>query len=598
MNNVPEDNIFYPELLADGYMPEEINAAMKYCQDIGLQEYSSDDLRVLIKGRRKEQEEIRQAQLKNDKAAVDAVGFIHDVKHAVEIAGLMKQIVVDCTGQEPKHRKIRCTHHNDSDPSLTIYPDGVHCFACGWDKDSVGFWADANGISNQFEAAKQLNDFYHLGIHVPEPPKRKRGRPRKKAAAAATDTGDGADAKQEEDGSEKKPALTIESFSEWLEQENISIRLDEIGHKTEISGRLNKEYDAETLNGNLHIILHDELKQLFSCGTGSTLVSDLLNVIAGMNRYNPVLSMLEQAPPWDGKDRMPDIYSILNLDQEDELSRTLLHKWLWQSLALAGNRLEDAFGADGLLVLSGPQGVGKTSFVRAMGVKPELVKCGQYIDSKDKDTTRRVTSCWICELGEIETTLRSDIERLKAFITAEIDEYRLPYGRADVRLARRTSLIATCNSEKFLIDPTGSRRFWTVPVTAIDLDALARFDALQMWKQIEFEISGNRQCFRLTREEQATLAKRNTAHEKPLKSQAEIEDILADAIESSWKYTWKYITVSDFKSQYDILSRYSVEQIGKALDKIGIKQDRQKINGKVNRCRRLPCVEFSGQRYA
>ena len=61
-----------------------------------------------------------------------------------------------------------------------------------------------------------------------------------------------------------------------------------------------------------------------------------------------------------------------------------------------------------------------------LGIRPDFVKLGQWIDPKDKDTMLRCTSAWIVELGEIETTLRSDLERLKAFITAEADEYRLP----------------------------------------------------------------------------------------------------------------------------------------------------------------------------
>lgn len=172
-------------------------------------------------------------------------------------------------------------------------------------------------------------------------------------------------------------------------------------------------------------------------------MADLLGVLAGKHRYNPVEVMLKNAPAWDGVDRVEQLYKILCIE-DDELSKTLLHKWLWQCYSMAHNDTKYPFGADGLLVLQGKQGIGKTSFVRKIGVLPELVKLGQYLDSRDKDTIRRCTSCWICEWGEIETTLRSDLERLKAFITAEIDEYRLPYGRTDQTLCRRTSLIATC----------------------------------------------------------------------------------------------------------------------------------------------------------
>ena len=381
-----------------------------------------------------------------------------------------------------------------------------------------------------------------------------------------------------------KPQLTVDELEMRLAENGIEISYNTISHSVEVEG-VDPSYNPETVKSDLHIIVHDQLKREYQCDRG--LVADLLGVLAGKHRYNPVEVMLKNAPAWDGVDRVEQLYKILCIE-DDELSKTLLHKWLWQCYSMAHNDAKHPFGADGLLVLQGKQGIGKTSFVRKIGVLPELVKLGQYLDSRDKDTIRRCTSCWICEWGEIETTLRSDLERLKAFITAEIDEYRLPYGRTDQTLCRRTSLIATCNTEQFLIDPTGSRRFWTVPVKGIDLEALAALDALQLWKQIEAQAAGNLQGFRLTRQEQDELARRNTEHEKPLKAQPEIEDILSKASKDKTTFVWAYSTVTDFKLEHECLRTYSVEQIGKALDRIGITAERRMIAGRQQRVRVLP----------
>lgn len=381
-----------------------------------------------------------------------------------------------------------------------------------------------------------------------------------------------------------KPQLTVDKLEMWLDDNAIEIAYNCISHSVEVDG-VDPSFNPETVKSDLHIIVHDQLKRKYQCDRG--LVADLLGVLAGKHRYNPVEVMLKNAPAWDGVDRVEQLYKILCIE-DDELSKTLLHKWLWQCYSMAHNDAKHPFGADGLLVLQGKQGIGKTSFVRKIGVLPELVKLGQYLDSRDKDTIRRCTSCWICEWGEIETTLRSDLERLKAFITAEIDEYRLPYGRTDQTLCRRTSLIATCNTEQFLIDPTGSRRFWTVPVKGIDLEALAALDALQLWKQIEAQAAGNLQGFRLTRQEQDELARRNTEHEKPLKAQPEIEDIISKANKDGSIFVWAYSTVTDFKLEHECLRTYSVEQIGKALDRIGITAERRMMAGRQQRVRVLP----------
>lgn len=221
----------------------------------------------------------------------------------------------------------------------------------------------------------------------------------------------------------KRRILDLETFEQYLLENGISVRYNVITKEAEIQG-VNSIFNPETLAADLHIILHDQLKKEFRCT--KELVADLLGVVSGKYRFNPVVDMLRDVK-WDYTERVEPLFEILHLPLEDNLSRTLVSKWLFQCWAMAQNELKDGYGADGLLVLQGPQGIGKTSFVRKLGVRPELVKLGQYIDTHDKDTTRRCTSAWIVELGELETTLRSDLERLKAFITAERDEYRLPY---------------------------------------------------------------------------------------------------------------------------------------------------------------------------
>lgn len=387
-----------------------------------------------------------------------------------------------------------------------------------------------------------------------------------------------------------KTPLDMEFMEKFLSENGIKVRQNVISHEIEISG-IGGEYNPETIGSELHIILFDRLKKDFRCD--KNLVADLLGVIAGKHRFNPVIDMLESIT-WDKKDRLSDLCGIIGIDPMDKLSKSLLAKWMCQCVAMAYNDPDEPYGADGLLVLQGPQGIGKTTFVSKLCMgRHDLYKLGQYLDTKDKDTSRRCTSAWVVELGEVETTLRSDLERLKAFITAERDEYRLPYGKADQVLTRRTSLIATCNTDRFLIDPTGSRRFWTVPISHIDLDALNRFDFLQLWAEVASWVKGNRQYFRLSREEQAALAERNTEHEKPLKAQLEVEDILEDASNSRSWYEWKYITVSTFKAENESLRGYSVEQIAKALDKIGIPVERKMIEGKRNRYRKLPSRRYS-----
>ena len=95
--------------------------------------------------------------------------------------------------------------------------------------------------------------------------------------------------------------------------------------------------------------------------------------------------------------------------------------------------------------------------------------------------------------------------------------------------------------------------------------------------------------FRLTQAEQKQLAERNANHEKKLKGENEIEDILNQSDNAKYSIQWQTMTVTDFKQLYaDELRAYSAAQIGKVLDKMGYNAEIKKIDGKTQRFRVLP----------
>lgn len=379
------------------------------------------------------------------------------------------------------------------------------------------------------------------------------------------------------------PVLTPENLSEWLDKHKISVGYDEIG-KTLVVGGLWDE-NAEQIEANLPALIFSKIQCEFQRCTLQT-VQAYISIIASRNVVNPAKNLIEPVE-WDGVSRLPEIFAILGISG-DELSETLVKKWLIQCVSLLYNSVASPFGADGVLVLVGKQGIGKTCFFRRLAVENILFGEGKNLNFGDKDSLISATGYWITELGEIEATLKGDRERLKAFITSTVDEYRRAYARAATKALRRTSFCGSANSADFLTDQTGNRRFWTVPVEKIDLDRLDKLNVLQLWAEIKTLSDADRQAFRLTPEEREALANRNSNHTQFLPAEAECADLLADVSCSGYKVEWTLQTVTSFKERNPALKNYSVRTIGLALDKLGVKADVRKVNGKTMRARLLP----------
>lgn len=379
------------------------------------------------------------------------------------------------------------------------------------------------------------------------------------------------------------PVLTPETLSEWLDKNGISIGYDEIGKSLVVGGLWDE--NAEQIEANLPALIFSKIQCEFQRCTLQT-VQAYISIIASRNVVNPAKSLIEPVE-WDGVSRLPEVFAILGVSG-DELSETLVKKWLIQCVSLLYNNVGSPFGADGALVLVGRQGLGKTRFFRRLAVESGLFGEGKCVNFGDKDSLISTTSYWLTELGEIESTLRGDREKLKAFLTSSVDEYRRAYARGSTKALRRTSFCGSANSADFLTDQTGNRRFWTVSVEKIDLERLDKLNVLQLWAEIKILSDADRQAFRLTPDEREKLANRNSTHTQFLPAEAECADLLADVSCSAYRVEWLLQSVSDFKEHYSTLKNYSVRTIGLALDKLGVTANVKKVNGKTMRARLLP----------
>lgn len=400
-----------------------------------------------------------------------------------------------------------------------------------------------------------------------------------------------------DDKKKRNPVLDLDLFREWI-KDKYDFNFDIVAHKT-VFGGLEGRGHALFTETNAPTYLEQELKNDFD-GVTIPKIERFLNVVVGENVQNPLLDRIK-ATKWDGKDRLQELFSILQIDESDRLSRIFIYKWLMQAVAMLHNGDTEQFSPEFVLVLQGRQGTGKTRLFQHL-CPEEYWGEGEMIDPRDKDNLLRITSKWLCELGEIGSTMKKDVDNVKAFITRGTDECRPPYGKKTLKYPRKTVFVGTVNETEFLIDPTGSRRWAVVPLNpSLRIDyktQIKPFDSWQLWSQIYYYLQEHLKqdnntigsSFRFTPQELSALEQRNAAHSKPMKAELEVLDVLAaqSLEESGYVVEWREMTVTEFREYNDELKRYSAAEIAKVLEKHGYTQKVVKRGASTAKLRTLP----------
>ena len=304
------------------------------------------------------------------------------------------------------------------------------------------------------------------------------------------------------------------------------------------------------------------LQYAFRKYTGTKYISkqqtiDLISLEADKNSYHPIRDYLRRTT-WDGIDRFPELFKVLGVQDEleqtlirkwfflgvqDELEQTLIRKWFYQSAALPFNTLERPIQPEGVLILQGNEGIGKTRFFRRMSVEPTwFTSLDKPMTTKNKDTLIEALSSWITEIGEIDQTFTERRSDLKSFMTAEKDTIRKPYAREPTTRARTTSICGTTNKSEFLNDETGYRRWWVIHISGkIDLDDFSAEKTLsQFWAQCYAANIRDPCCFRLTDGERKQLEALNQSVTEMLPAEDELRmhfDFNAPETEWHWMQT-------------------------------------------------------------
>lgn len=313
--------------------------------------------------------------------------------------------------------------------------------------------------------------------------------------------------KTQKDGSEvRTSAKTVVANSvEFFKFYGVELKYNIMTRKVEVtSPNFGKEDKAEN-----KLIKLTDLAMENGYRASKLLINDHMNIIAVDNAYHPVRDWLAQ-DKWDGKSRMQDFFNSVSVKPEHEKLRNAALKRFAMMVAKA-IYLEDKTKLESVLVFVGSQGLGKTTWINNLfSSSLEAVKDGKALNPHDKDEVAKITTCLVCELGELERTFKSEVGAVKAFLSSQVDEYRAPYAMKAEEHLRRTVFVGSVNKEDFLIDDTGNRRFLTVQATAIN--ANHGIDMRQFWLEAKEMLDTGEQWWP-TDDEKAMFAEANAAHE-------------------------------------------------------------------------------------
>ena len=196
---------------------------------------------------------------------------------------------------------------------------------------------------------------------------------------------------------------------------------------------------------------------------------------------------------------------------------------------------EKAVKFDQMIILTGAQGIGKSTFLAKLGKE-------WYTDFKlkldDKDTLVGLQKYMIVEVGELAGFNKVEVSALKNFISQTTDTYRAPYDRRSIEHPRHYVLFGTTNDDEFLKDATGERRFWPIecleqnPTKSVFKD-LTEYEVDQIWAEAVY-LYKNGESLELSEESKKLAKKHQESHKVVHPWEGLIREFILEKVNTNW----------------------------------------------------------------
>lgn len=193
--------------------------------------------------------------------------------------------------------------------------------------------------------------------------------------------------------------------------------------------------------------------------TGNGKIDAALSLHSNTHSFNEVQDYLKGLQgKWDKVPRLDTLFIDYLGAKDTAYNRAITRKAFTAAVARA---MTPGCKYDNMVILSGPQGIGKSTLLDKMSR-------GWFNDSirtfEGKEASELLQGVWMVEVSELDAFRRTDVARIKQFLSLRADRFRAAYGRNVKELPRSCVFFGTTNTSDFLQDTTGNRRFWPIDV--------------------------------------------------------------------------------------------------------------------------------------
>lgn len=199
-------------------------------------------------------------------------------------------------------------------------------------------------------------------------------------------------------------------------------------------------------------------------------IDDAITYLCNINVYDPVIEYLKKLK-WDKVPRIENLTKVLGAE-DTPVNKLFITSWI---LGMTRRLVEAGSKYDYVLVLEGEQGIGKSFFFHNLTDifnkgDDNLNHLETTISPDSKDFYMQMMGKIVVEFTEGEIFSKASQEMIKGVITKRVDSFRPPFAKEVIDVPRRFVFAMTTNSDNYLKDDSGGRRWLPIACGKIDID--------------------------------------------------------------------------------------------------------------------------------